>query len=216
MSGQIVRGYDFDTGALLWEAAGLGENSVPQPVQHGDLVYAMSGHNVRMLLAIRLGRKGTLAGTDGIAWSTARGVSYTPSPLVHDNRLYVLTDSGLLSNFNASTGTPIYQQRRLPQPYNFKASPVGANGKLYLATEEGDVVVVRMGDSLRGAGDQHVGRAVVHRIPRDCGWRYLPAKPDARVSNRFGRYFQVTSIPKKWRNTSRAGLFFGLACGLRI
>ena len=147
MSGQTVRGYDFDTGALLWEAAGLGENSVPQPVQHGDLVYAMSGHNVRMLLAIRLGRKGTLSGSDGIAWSTPRGVSYTPSPVVHDNRLYVITDSGLLSTLNATTGAPVYQQRRLPRSYNFKASPVGANGKLYLATEEGDVVVVRMGDS---------------------------------------------------------------------
>jgi hypothetical protein len=40
----------------------------------------------------------------------------------------------------------MYQQQRLPKPYNFKASPVGANGKLYLATEEGDVVVVRIGD----------------------------------------------------------------------
>jgi outer membrane protein assembly factor BamB len=65
---------------------------------------------------------------------------------VHQNRLYVVTDTGLLSNFNAATGQPLYQQMRLPKPYNFKASPVGANGKLYLATEEGDVVVVRMGD----------------------------------------------------------------------
>ena len=38
--------------------------------------------------------------------------------------------------------------RRLPQPYNFKASPVGADGKLYLASEDEDVVVVRMGDTL--------------------------------------------------------------------
>jgi len=52
----------------------------------------------------------------------------------------------LLSCFDADTGTPHYQQARLPKPYHFKASPVGANGKLYLATEEGDVVVVRMGD----------------------------------------------------------------------
>ena len=37
-------------------------------------------------------------------------------------------------------------QTRLPKPYNFKASPVGANGKLYLASEEGDVIVVRMGE----------------------------------------------------------------------
>ena len=119
---------------------------IPQPVQHDDLVFAMSGHTVRMLMAIRLGRTGTLTGTDGIAWSTARGASYTPSPLLHDNRLYVLTDSGQLSYFDATTGTPLYQQARLPKPYNFKASPVGANGKLYLATEDGDVVVVRMGD----------------------------------------------------------------------
>ena len=57
-----------------------------------------------------------------------------------------MTDSGLVSCFDAATGKPHYQQQRLPKPYNFKASPVGANGKLYLATEEGDVVVVRMGD----------------------------------------------------------------------
>jgi len=146
VNGLTVRSYDFDTGKLIWEAAGLGENTIPQPVQHNDLVFAMSGHTVRMLMAIRLGRTGTLTGTDAIVWSTARGAAYTPSPLLFENRLYVVTDSGQLSCFNATNGQPLYQQVRLPKPYNFKASPVGANGKLYLATEEGDVVVVRMGD----------------------------------------------------------------------
>lgn len=146
VNGLTVRSYEFETGRLIWEAAGLGENSIPQPVQHGDLVFSMSGHTVKWIMAIRLGRTGNLSGTDAIAWSTARGAPYTPSPVLHENRLYVVTDSGLLSNFNATTGQPLYQQMRLPKPYNFKASPVGANGKLYLATEEGDVVVVRMGD----------------------------------------------------------------------
>jgi outer membrane protein assembly factor BamB len=146
MSGETVRGYDFESGALLWEAAGLGENTIPQPVQHGDLVFAMSGHTIRMLMAIRLGRQGNLTNTDAIAWSTPRGASYTPSPLLSDGRLYVLTDTGLLSAFDAATGKPFYQQARLPKPYSFKASPVGANGRLYLATEDEDVVVVRMGD----------------------------------------------------------------------
>ena len=149
VSGLTVRGYDFDTGAQLWEAAGLGENTVPQPVQHGDLIFAMSGHTVRRLMAIRLGRTGTLTGTDAIVWSTTRGASYTPSPLLHDNRLYVLTDSGQLSCLNATTGAPLYQQARLPKPYNFKASPVGANGKLYLASEDEDVLVVAMGDDFK-------------------------------------------------------------------
>ena len=146
VNGETTRGYDFDTGALIWEAAGLGENSVPQMVQHRDLVFAMSGHTIKLLMAIRLGRTGVLTGTDAIAWSTARGVSYTPSPLLHDGRLYVVSDAGLVSCFDATTGRPFFEQRRLPKPYSFKASPVGANGKLYLATEEGDVVVLRLGD----------------------------------------------------------------------
>ncbi len=52
----------------------------------------------------------------------------------------------MLSCLNAETGEAYYRQQRLPKPYNFKASPVAANGKLYLATEEGDVVVVKMGE----------------------------------------------------------------------
>src|SRR5688500_4163510 len=67
MSGLTVRGYDFETGALLWEAAGLGENTIPQPVQHEDLVFAMSGHTVKRLMAIRLGRAGALTEPEGIA-----------------------------------------------------------------------------------------------------------------------------------------------------
>ena len=147
VNGLTTRSYDYDTGRLLWQADGLGENSVPQPVQHEDLVFVMSGHTVKMLMALRLGRSGDLTGTDGIAWSTARGVSYTPSPLLHAGRLYVVSDAGLISCLDAATGRPFYEQRRLPRPYNFKASPVGANGKIYLATEEGDVVVIRQGDA---------------------------------------------------------------------
>ena len=97
-------------------------------------------------MAIRLGLTGDLTGTDAVAWSTTRGAPYTPSPLLHDGRLYVLTDNGRLSAFEPETGEPFYRQMRLPKPYNFKASPVGANGKLYLASENEDVVVVRMGD----------------------------------------------------------------------
>src|SRR5437899_3216573 len=44
------------------------------------------------------------------------------------------------------TGEPDYQQERLPKPYSFKSSPVAANGKLYLASENEDVIVVKMGE----------------------------------------------------------------------
>ncbi len=140
-----TRAYDYDTGRLIWEIEGLGLNTIPAPVQFGDLVFVMSGFRNPNLMAVRLGRTGELTGTDAVVWSTTRGTSYTPSPVLHDGMLYVLTDTGMLSNFDARTGKPHYQQVRLPKPYNFKASPVAAGGKLYLATEEGDVVVVKLG-----------------------------------------------------------------------
>lgn len=141
-----VRSYDAATGKLVWEASGLGSNVIPAPVTTDGLVFVMSGHRNPNLMAIRLGREGDLTGTDAIVWTNSRGNSYTASPVLHDNKLYFITDSGMLSCLNALTGEAYYQQQRLPNPYNFKASPVGADGKLYLATEEGDVVVVKMGE----------------------------------------------------------------------
>lgn len=140
-------GYELETGKLLWKASGLGQNTIPSPIAADGMVFVMSGFRNPNLMAIRLGREGDLTGTDAILWQNQRGNSYSASPVLHEGKLYVLTDSGMLSVFDAKTGTPHYQQQRLPKPYNFKASPVGANGKLYLASEEGDVIVVRMGET---------------------------------------------------------------------
>jgi outer membrane protein assembly factor BamB len=140
-----VRSYDFDSGKVIWECAGLGVNTIPQPVYQDDLVFAMSGYQNPKLMAIRLGKEGDLTGTDAIVWSQTKGNSYTASPVLHDNMLYVLTDNGMISCYNAKTGEPYYHQQRLPKTYSFKSSPVGANGKLYLASENDDVLVLRMG-----------------------------------------------------------------------
>jgi outer membrane protein assembly factor BamB len=141
-----VCAYEPATGKIIWECSGLGTNVIPAPVIQGDVVYAMSGHRNPNLLAIRLGREGNLTGTDAIVWTNDRGNPYTASPVLHNDKLYFVTDSGMLTCLNARTGEAYYRQQRLPKPYNFKASPVGANGKLYLATEDGDVVVVKMGE----------------------------------------------------------------------
>jgi outer membrane protein assembly factor BamB len=143
-----VRGYDYETGRQIWEIAGLGLNSIPRPVQHGDLVLSMTGFRNPALLAIRLGRQGDLAGTDAVAWTTNRGLSYTATPVLHEGKLYYITDTAMVSCLDATTGAPVYQQVRLPKPYNIKASPVIAGGHLYFATEEGDVVVAKLGTTL--------------------------------------------------------------------
>ncbi len=141
-----VRSYDFKSGEIIWEAGGLGRNVIPNPVHIGDMVLVMSGFRDPNLMGIKLGRTGDLTGTDAIVWTNQKGNSYTPSPVLHDGKYYFLTDQGMISCFDAKTGKPYYQQQRLPKPYNFKASPVGAAGKLYLASENEDVIVLRMGE----------------------------------------------------------------------
>ncbi|MBA3439502.1 MAG: PQQ-like beta-propeller repeat protein [Pyrinomonadaceae bacterium] len=141
-----VRAYDPENGKVIWECAGLGVNVIPAPVRQNDMVYLMSGFRDPKLMAVRLGREGDLSNTDSVVWSQTRGTSYTASPVLDDNKLYALTDSGMLSCFNATTGQPYYHQKRLPQPDNFKASPIGAGGMLYLASESGVVTIVKMGE----------------------------------------------------------------------
>ena len=142
-----VKAYDVNTGKVVWEVAGLGGNPIPQPVQLGDTVVVMSGYRNPKLMAVRLGRTGDLTGTDAIVWETTRGTSYTASPSLLDGRLYIIADNGMLNVFDAATGTPHYVQQRLPKPYNFKASPLAVKDRVYLATEEGDVVVVKAGNT---------------------------------------------------------------------
>lgn len=143
-----VRSYDPENGKVIWEVGGLGGNVIPVPVYHNGIVYVMSGFRDPRLMAIKLGKEGDLTGSDAILWTQTRGLAYTTSPVLNENRLYFVTDNGLISAYNATTGEAFFAQSRLPKTYNFKASPVGANGKLYLATEDGDVVVLRMGEKL--------------------------------------------------------------------
>jgi outer membrane protein assembly factor BamB len=169
-----TRSYDPATGKLIWECAGLGTNVIPAPVAADGMVYVMSGHRNPNLQAIRLGREGDLTGTDAVAWTNVRGNSYTPSPVLHEGRLYFISDNGTLSCLNARDGSAHYQQQRLPKPYSVKASPVGANGKLYIATEDGDVVVVKMGDTFEVVATNTIPDQMFIATPAIMeGWIYL-------------------------------------------
>ncbi len=160
-----VRSYDPETGKVLWESGGLGANVIPVPVHQNGTVYVMSGYRDPKLMAIKLGKQGDLTGSDAIAWSHTRGLAYTASPVLYDNKLYVVTDNGLITAFNATTGEPYYAQTRLPKAYNLKSSPVGANGKLYLAMEDGDVVVLKMGEKFEVLATNHLNDQIFIATP---------------------------------------------------
>ena len=111
------------------------------------MVYAGSSYEKRALLAIRLeGAIGDITGTNNVAWSLNRHTPYVPSPLLYEDKLYFLKHyQGTLSCVNAMTGSILYGPMRLPDIYNVYASPVGANGKVYIISQHGAALVLKHG-----------------------------------------------------------------------
>ena len=148
--GRYIRGYDPLTGKELWRFADSNtEVKMQAPLIAHDLIYVTGGYPPgRAMYAFRPGAVGDISLKSGeeknafLAWTTSKGSPYTPTPIIYGDILYVLADNGVLSAYDAKTGENIYQQRL---PTSFSASPVAANGKLYLASEDGDVFVVKTG-----------------------------------------------------------------------
>ena len=140
-----IRSYDLDNGNVVWESKGVTMNPIPSPVFGDGLVFVTSGFQGNNLKAIRLASaKGDITGTDAIVWTLDRDTPYVPSPLLYDGILYLLkTNSGILSAFDAKSGTPHYQLQRLEGVPEVFASPVGAGGRVYIAGRDGVVLVIR-------------------------------------------------------------------------
>jgi len=142
-----VRSYDLETGRLVWEGEGLTMNPIPSPVAADGLVFLTSGFQGSALQAIRLDEaRGDVTGGNAIAWTLDRDTPYVPSPLLYRGSLYLLkSNSGILSAFEARTGRPHYQGRRLPGISEVYASPVAARDRVYVTGRDGTTLVIRHG-----------------------------------------------------------------------
>ena len=147
----FIRGYNPDTGEELWRLGGSSKITAPTPVFADGLVVVASGRAPeRPIFAIRPGGRGDItpaspSANDRVAWSkTGRG-SYMPTPLIYNKALYVLTNQGLLDAYDLQSGTEIFRQRVPHQGSGFSASPVAADGRIFLSSEDGDLFVIRSG-----------------------------------------------------------------------
>jgi outer membrane protein assembly factor BamB len=142
-----VRSYDLETGKVIWEGPGTTMNVIPSPVFGHGMVFIMSGFRGNNLKAIKLAEaKGDISTTGAIAWQLDRDTPYVPSPLLYDDILYFLkTNNGLLSAFDAVSGKPHYQARRMAKAPEVFSSPVGADGRVYVTSRDGITTVLKHG-----------------------------------------------------------------------
>jgi outer membrane protein assembly factor BamB len=148
-------GYDLDTGQEIWEMSGGGDIPIPTPVVWKDLIYFNSAHGRHApLMAIKNSATGVIpypeqesGPGEKLAWFYDRGGSYMSSVLVYDSLLYRLRWNGNLACFDARSGTEVYQV--MVQPTSFIASPVAADGRIYMVSEEGDLFIAATGPEYR-------------------------------------------------------------------
>ena len=151
---------------LLWPA-GNSEITIPTPIVGPGFIIVTNGYRgVQPIFAIKPGAAGdiTLKGDQTqsayIAWSTNRGGPYIPTPLIYGDLLYVLQNNGVLAAYNVRSGQRVYQERVGPGG-SFSASPVAADGKIYLSSEDGDVFVVKAGATYELLAKNTVGEVLM-------------------------------------------------------
>jgi len=140
----FVRSYDAQTGELVWKCSGQTTNAIPTPNIGFGKVFCTSGFRGSALLAIELGRKGDLSGSDAIAWQVNEATPYVPSALLYDESIYLCSgNNAIISSYQAQTGRPNYVKQRLDGIKGVYASPVGVADRVYFAGRNGVTVVVK-------------------------------------------------------------------------
>lgn len=131
--------YNVATGAEIWRVEEREQHSSSsRPVVAHGMAYFQTGFAKGQLIAVKLGGKGVLPGTD-IVWREKKNVPNKPSILVHDDLLFMVDDAGIASCLEAKTGALLWRERVLGSQ---SASPLLADGKIYFFAEHGIVTVV--------------------------------------------------------------------------
>jgi outer membrane protein assembly factor BamB len=161
---QRLMAYDLSTGAERWWVGGLPPCGKSTPVVGRDVLFLAASdiimepaaekrnpdgaarfyaNNAARIMAVRPGSNGEIP-EKNILWSEQKGTPGVPSLLYCNGRLYSVKDGGLVFCRDAQTGSLFYSER-LGAPGYYYSSPVAADGKIYIASAQGVVVVLKEG-----------------------------------------------------------------------
>ena len=146
-----IMSYDLKSGEELWRIRGGGDNPVPTPFEANGWIYITNAHGSQSpVFVVRPDANGNItppedaSSNESIVWSTLRGGSYMSTPVVYGDYLYLGNTNGVVRCFHARTGEKIYEER-LGTGAAIYSSLIAAEGKLFCASENGIVYVLKSG-----------------------------------------------------------------------
>ena len=147
--GKVIS-YDV-AGKELWTMSGMSGGPIAMPFVYDGLLYVNGGRG-RPLFALRPGASGDISLKSGeqsnkyVVWTEARGGTYLATAVAYEGALYSVTETGILSRYEAKTGKVSYRTRIDPAATAFTSSPWAYNGKVFILDEEGRTFVVPAGE----------------------------------------------------------------------
>jgi outer membrane protein assembly factor BamB len=165
---RFIRGYDPETGQELWRLGRSSSITAPTPIFDRDLIVVASGRRPNApIFVVKGGARGDITLAEGalsgghVLWTREKAGSYMPTPLIYDGHLYVLKNQGILACYDLRSGEVRYEQRLAGVTSGFSASPVAADGKLYLSSEDGDIIVVKAGPQFELVSTNSMGQPLM-------------------------------------------------------
>ena len=152
---KCVASYDPNDGSRHWVIDGPTEQFVASIVYNpkADMLFVTGGFPQLHILGVRPDGRGNVTQTH-IAWRTNKGVSYVPSPMAIGDWFFVVSDTGVASCFEASSGRILWQEKL---GVGHHASLVSANGLVYFLSDEGVMTVVTAGPEFKVVARNEIG-----------------------------------------------------------
>jgi outer membrane protein assembly factor BamB len=146
--------YEPETGKEIWRVEKLGVHSgSTRPVTGHGLVFVPMGLGKSVLFAIRPDGEGVVSDTH-VAWTHSRVVPGRPSLLLDGDLLFIVDDGGIAACLEAKTGNTVWKER---VGGNFSASPMLADGKIYLFDQDGKAIVIEAGRDFKKVAENALG-----------------------------------------------------------
>jgi outer membrane protein assembly factor BamB len=167
---QWIVAYDPLTGDEIWRIDhGDGFSLVPRPVFDGKLLFFCTGFGKPQLFAVDPTGTGDVSRSH-IIWKETRQMPEMPSPILVNGRLYVLSESGIVSCFEPGTGDVVWRERI---GGNFSASLLEAAGRLYAFSHEGATTVFAATDRFEKLAENRLDGQIMATPAAVDGAMYL-------------------------------------------
>lgn len=166
VGGEYVTGHDAETGKEVWRwqfsphNRKIWQRTVPSACCGDGLIYVVRPQH-RPIYALKAGGKGTLT-DDAIAWKFADATPDVIMPLLYKGRLYSMDDKKrVMVCHDPKTGKVIWQAK-MGMGNVVRASPTGADGKIYVINRSGEAMVLEAGDEFKVLSRTKIDEGPIH------------------------------------------------------